>query len=78
MRVARRAGARRLGLPSLVISLAENQRPVAAGLAERGIARWLGHKDEVTEEIIARELSGLIATGLEAWLVASVLPRRRR
>ena len=34
------------GLPALAVTLAENQRPIAAELSERGLIRWLGHQDE--------------------------------
>jgi UDP-2,4-diacetamido-2,4,6-trideoxy-beta-L-altropyranose hydrolase len=36
-----------LGVPALVITVADNQRPVAAALERRGLIRWLGHHDEV-------------------------------
>jgi len=55
-----------LGLPSLMITMADNQRPIAEALNERGVARWLGHKDQITEtslaavldEVLRRELDG--------------------
>lgn len=57
-----------LGLPSLVITLAENQKPIAAELQKQGLIHWLGHHDEVTETMI---LSALIAViddkRLENW-----------
>jgi spore coat polysaccharide biosynthesis predicted glycosyltransferase SpsG len=37
-----------LGLPSLVITMAENQRQVADGLAARGLVRLVGRSDTVT------------------------------
>jgi UDP-2,4-diacetamido-2,4,6-trideoxy-beta-L-altropyranose hydrolase len=37
-----------LGLPSLVVSLADNQRPACAALAADGLIRYLGHADQVT------------------------------
>ncbi len=36
-----------LGLPSLVITLAENQKPVADELHRLDLVDWLGHKDQV-------------------------------
>jgi UDP-2,4-diacetamido-2,4,6-trideoxy-beta-L-altropyranose hydrolase len=36
-----------LGLPSLVVSLAENQRPACEALAAGGLIRYLGHQDDV-------------------------------
>jgi len=57
-----------LGLPALVISLAENQRPIADGLHREGLVHWLGHKDEVSEQIIREALTELIETGIdEKW-----------
>ena len=37
-----------LGLPSLVVSLADNQRPACAALAADGLIRYLGHADQVS------------------------------
>ncbi|XGB39043.1 MAG: bifunctional UDP-2,4-diacetamido-2,4,6-trideoxy-beta-L-altropyranose hydrolase/GNAT family N-acetyltransferase [Cyanobacteria bacterium LVE1205-1] len=37
-----------LGLPSLVVTLADNQTPIAAELDRRGLVRWLGDQDAVT------------------------------
>lgn len=57
-----------LGLPSLVITLAENQRAIAAELARRGMIRWLGHVDEVNEPTLAHVLGELLNEGLrDAW-----------
>lgn len=41
-----------LGLFTLVITLADNQREVAEKLNQLGLVRWLGYKDEVSEEKI--------------------------
>jgi len=57
-----------LGLPALVVTLAENQRPIADGLHRQGLVRWLGHKDEVTEQSIRQALTELIEAGIdEEW-----------
>ena len=53
-----------LGLPALVITLAENQKPIAAGLDRQGLIRWLGHKDEVSETKLAQALKGVLDAGL--------------
>lgn len=53
-----------LGLPALVITLAENQRPIAEELQARGLIRWLGHSDEVTQEAIHRALSEILTKGI--------------
>ncbi|MCX7144164.1 MAG: UDP-2,4-diacetamido-2,4,6-trideoxy-beta-L-altropyranose hydrolase [Proteobacteria bacterium] len=55
-----------VGLPALVVTIAENQRAIAAGLHERGLVRWLGHQDQVDEEHMAQALGKLIETGLDA------------
>ncbi|MBZ0159608.1 MAG: UDP-2,4-diacetamido-2,4,6-trideoxy-beta-L-altropyranose hydrolase [bacterium] len=57
-----------LGLPSLVITLADNQRPIAAELARQGMIRWLGHVGEVNESNLGHVLGELLKEGLqEAW-----------
>jgi UDP-2,4-diacetamido-2,4,6-trideoxy-beta-L-altropyranose hydrolase len=53
-----------LGLPSLVVTLAENQRAIAAELHERGLVQWLGHVTEINEEQIKQALSQFIAKGV--------------
>jgi len=55
-----------LGLPSLVITLAENQKPIADELNRRGLIRWLGHKDKVSERRLIVELKLLLAVGIDA------------
>ena len=57
-----------LGLPTLVVTLAENQRPIADGLHRLELVRWLGHKDEVSEQDIGQALAELIEGGIdEEW-----------
>ena len=53
-----------LGLPTLVITLAENQRPIAAELDRQGLIRWLGHKNQVSEAKLAEALKGIFEAGL--------------
>lgn len=55
-----------LGLPTLVITLAENQKPIAAELHRRRLIRWLGHNDEVSEQSLADGLADLLDRGLKA------------
>lgn len=45
-----------LGLPTLVVTLAENQRCIAMELERLGLVRWLGHQDEVDEANLKRAL----------------------
>ncbi|NCC05412.1 MAG: UDP-2,4-diacetamido-2,4,6-trideoxy-beta-L-altropyranose hydrolase, partial [Proteobacteria bacterium] len=54
-----------LGLPSAVITLAENQRPIAAELHKLRIVQCLGHKDEVDEHAMTQVLKRLVENGLE-------------
>lgn len=57
-----------LGLPALVVTLAENQRPIADGLQQSGLVRWRGHKDVVSEQSIRQALAELIEEGIdEEW-----------
>jgi UDP-2,4-diacetamido-2,4,6-trideoxy-beta-L-altropyranose hydrolase len=57
-----------LGLPSLVLSLAENQVPVARELARRGLARWLGGAEGDVAARIAEGLRDALAIAdLESW-----------
>ena len=53
-----------LGLPSLVISLAENQKPIAAELDRQELIRWLGHKNEVSEARLVQVLREVCEIGL--------------
>lgn len=54
-----------LGLPSLIVSLAENQRPISRELARRKLAHWLGHKDAADEDTIRNALDKLIKAGVD-------------
>lgn len=56
-----------LGLYSIVITTAENQKPVAQELHKQGLIRWLGHFDTITNNIIFNELKNLIDQNLEVW-----------
>lgn len=54
-----------LGLPALVITLAENQKPIAAELHRQGLIHWLGHKDQVNVQALACELADIVGKGLK-------------
>jgi UDP-2,4-diacetamido-2,4,6-trideoxy-beta-L-altropyranose hydrolase len=54
-----------LGLPTLVVTLAENQRPIADGLSQGGLIRLLGHQDVVDHTTIAQALGKLLQKGLD-------------
>jgi UDP-2,4-diacetamido-2,4,6-trideoxy-beta-L-altropyranose hydrolase len=55
-----------LGVPSLIVTLEENQRPVAAALQQRGLADWLGHYDEIGIEALQSALARHIASGADS------------
>ncbi len=55
-----------LGLPALIITLAENQRPIAAELDRLGVLRWLGHEGEVSVDTLIQSLEELFSGGLAA------------
>jgi spore coat polysaccharide biosynthesis predicted glycosyltransferase SpsG/RimJ/RimL family protein N-acetyltransferase len=50
-----------LGVPSLVIAVAPNQRPQIDAMTAAGAIRFLGDHAEVTPKTIARAITGLIA-----------------
>lgn len=54
-----------MGLPALVVTLADNQLAVADELSQRGLILWLGHHNEVNEQAIAQALGKLLQQGLE-------------
>ncbi|MDK9713642.1 MAG: UDP-2,4-diacetamido-2,4,6-trideoxy-beta-L-altropyranose hydrolase [Sulfuritalea sp.] len=58
-----------VGLPSLVVTLSENQRMVAQGLQMNELALWLGHHDEVSVATLVDALHRLLTQGLApGWL----------
>ncbi|MDC1075685.1 UDP-2,4-diacetamido-2,4,6-trideoxy-beta-L-altropyranose hydrolase [Litorivicinus sp.] len=62
-----------LGLPSLVITLAENQKPIAAELHRRGLVNWLGHYDAVTDGMLRNAIQAAIDHNeLEIWSKAQL------
>ena len=54
-----------LGLPSLVVTIAENQRPIAAELDRLGLVRWLGSAAEVSSDDIRAALTHIVESGLD-------------
>ncbi len=53
-----------LGLPSIVIALADNQVPIAAELGRRGLACSLGFHRDADEAVIASKLAEIVGEGL--------------
>jgi UDP-2,4-diacetamido-2,4,6-trideoxy-beta-L-altropyranose hydrolase len=58
-----------LGLPALVVTLADNQVEATRLLAARGLVEYLGPEEAVTEEILGAALARRCAQGIPAgWL----------
>ncbi|TVT58087.1 MAG: UDP-2,4-diacetamido-2,4,6-trideoxy-beta-L-altropyranose hydrolase [Sedimenticola thiotaurini] len=53
-----------LGLATLVITIADNQKAAAAELHRQGMIRWLGDKGEVTLSSLHQELEALLQNGV--------------
>jgi len=59
-----------LGLPAIVVVIAENQIQIADGLSQKGLIRYLGHKDEVSVQDIQQAVSKQIKDELdENWSI---------
>jgi len=57
-----------LGLPTLVITLADNQRPLAEELQKQGLIHWLGHHDVVSAATVGKAIGKQIQRGSdEEW-----------
>ena len=54
-----------LGLPSLIVTLAENQVPIAKELDSRGLAKWLGDQNVVGESELACALREMLSGGVD-------------
>lgn len=49
-----------MGLPNIVLTLAENQKDIAEGLNDAGVAVSLGWENKVTDDNIAKAIEGMI------------------
>jgi UDP-2,4-diacetamido-2,4,6-trideoxy-beta-L-altropyranose hydrolase len=57
-----------LGLPSIVITLADNQVPIASELNRRGLIQWLGRQEEVSCAKVRQALDAALRTRMSgAW-----------
>ena len=55
-----------LGLPTLVITLAENQKPATESCHQQGIVTWVGHYDQLSDQILTRAmLDAIVSTTLQ-------------
>lgn len=50
-----------LGLPTLVITLADNQHSVTKNLHNLGLVNWIGHSDTIDENTIKKQLESVLA-----------------
>jgi UDP-2,4-diacetamido-2,4,6-trideoxy-beta-L-altropyranose hydrolase len=60
-----------LGLPSIVITIANHQKPIAKELNKLGSIYWLGHYDMINNKLIYDILKNFIDQNLESYSVAS-------
>lgn len=51
-----------LGLPSLVITISENQRAIAEELSKRGLLQWAGDSHDITVDVIKQQLIHVFKT----------------
>lgn len=58
-----------LGLPSIVITLAENQQPIALELDRLGFVRWIGNQQNVTSPHIAEAIQKILENSeqIQGW-----------
>lgn len=56
-----------LGLPSIVITIADNQIPIAKELDKKQLILWLGHYQQVKRKNIEKSLRNFIDQNLEQW-----------
>ena len=61
-----------LGLPAIVVTLADNQRPIAAELDRLGLVRWLGDAAEVGKVELAAAIGHAATHATEAESAATV------
>lgn len=52
-----------MGVPGLVVTVAENQQPTTEYLAERGACIWLGHANQITTSQISQALQKTLNDG---------------
>ena len=68
-----------MGLPTLVVTLVENQRPIADELSQRGLICWLGHQDEVDKTALSQAIGKMIKQGLEEdWSLRCLAKENKR
>jgi UDP-2,4-diacetamido-2,4,6-trideoxy-beta-L-altropyranose hydrolase len=55
-----------LGLPALVVTVADNQRPMAAELDRQSLIRWLGDAAQMTPSVLKEHLQQLLSEEIDA------------
>ena len=55
-----------VGLPALVVTVADNQRPIATELAKQELIHWIGDADGVDQAQIKRALEGIVSSESDA------------
>lgn len=60
-----------LGVPALVVTLADNQRPIASELHRRGVVTWLGDDTDVADETLRGAVRDLVNTPMECGMSAA-------
>src|SRR5690606_35548031 len=54
-----------LGLPAIVVTVADNQRPIAEALASQRLIEWLGDASDVDQAAIEVALGNILKAGLD-------------
>ncbi len=56
-----------LALPALIVTLAQNQRPIAAELHRRRLAVWLGDSEALDDGALDQAIGHALEQGVETW-----------
>jgi UDP-2,4-diacetamido-2,4,6-trideoxy-beta-L-altropyranose hydrolase len=60
-----------LGLPAVVVTLADNQRPIAEELHRRGLAIWVGDAGTLQDYALRTAINAAIRQNIEQWFDAT-------
>jgi UDP-2,4-diacetamido-2,4,6-trideoxy-beta-L-altropyranose hydrolase len=60
-----------LRLPGVVVTLADNQRPVAAEMQRRGFAIWAGDAEDLADDSLTQLLDRVLGEDVDGWFNAS-------
>lgn len=56
-----------LGVPTVAVSLADNQREIAEELGRRGLIEYLGHHDQLTDAKLVAAIEKILTVDLHDW-----------